>query len=76
MEVEEFLRDEKYLKCKLKVWQDEIKMNFHDQSVPFGKYGNAAAVLKMDFVYRKTHNWYLQVNLSRCKGGGVSNVSF
>lgn len=51
-------------------------MNFHDQSVPFGKYGNAVAVLKMDFVYRKTHNWYLQVNLSRCKGGGVSNVSF
>ena len=43
----------KYMHGKLKMWKEHIKTNFHGEDVLFDMYRNAAAVLKIDFVYKQ-----------------------
>ena len=51
----------KYIHGKLKTWKDRIKTNFYGQDVPYDMYCNAAAVLKIDSVYKQSKNCHSQV---------------
>ena len=57
----------KYVHGKLKTWKDCIKTNFHGQDVPYDMHCNAAAVLKIDSVYKQSENYHPQVYLEEYK---------
>lgn len=61
------IKDEKYLRCKLKTWKDSIKTNFHGKPVPHDTYCTAAGILKIDSVYNQRQKNYPQVYLEECK---------
>ena len=42
-------------------------MNVHGQDVPYDMYCNAAAVLKIDSVYKQSKKYHPQVNVQECK---------
>ena len=52
---------------KLKTWTECIKTNSHGQDVPDNMYCNAAAVLKIDSVYKQSKKYHLQVHVEECK---------
>ena len=52
---------------KLKTWKEHIKTNFHGQDVPYNMHCNAAAVLRIDSVYKQGKNYHLQVHVEECK---------
>ena len=56
-----------YVHGKLKIWKEHIKTNFHGQDVPYNMHCNAAAVLRIDSVYKQGKNYHLQVNVEECK---------
>ena len=43
---------------KLKTWKKEIRKIFHGQIVPYDMHCNAAAVLKIDSVYKQGKNYH------------------
>ena len=45
--------ENRYVSGKLKTWKERMKTNFHGQDVPCDMYCNAAAVLKIDSVYKQ-----------------------
>ena len=57
----------KYIRGKLKMWKESIKINFHGQDVPHNMYCNATAVLKIDFVYKQGKNYHPQTYVEECK---------
>ena len=50
----------KYVHDKLKTWQEHIKTNFHGQDLPYDKYCNVTAVLKIDSVYKQSKNYHVE----------------
>ena len=61
------VRDNKYLKCKLKTWKERINTNFHGKTVPHDTYCTATGILKIDSVYSQGKNFYPQAYLEECK---------
>ena len=57
----------KYVCNKLKTWKKEIKTNFHGRIVLYDMYCNAAAVLKIDSVYKQGKNYHPQAYVKECK---------
>ena len=57
----------KYVHGKLKMWKERIRTRFHGQDVPYDKYCNATAVLKIYFVYKQGKNYYHQIYVEECK---------
>ena len=60
-------REGRYINDKLKTWKERIKTNFHGQDIPYNKRCNAAAVLKIDSVYKQDKNYHPQVYVAECK---------
>ena len=60
-------REGRYVNGKLKKWEKRIKTNFHGQDVPYNMHCNAAAVLKIDSVYKQGKNYHSQVYVEECK---------
>ena len=63
----------RYVYGKLKTWKERIKTNFHGQDVPYDMHCNAAAVLKIDSVYKQGKNYHPQVYVEECKHTDVEN---
>ena len=59
--------EDKYIHGKLKVWNERIKTNFHGLDVPYDMYCNQTAVLRIDFVYKQSKNYNLQVYVKEYK---------
>ena len=57
----------KYIRGKLKTWKESIKTNLHGQDVPYNMFCNAAAVLKIDSVYKQGENYHPQTYVEECK---------
>ena len=51
----------------MKMWKERIKTNFYGQDVPFDKYCNATAVLKINSVYKQSKNYHPQVYVEERK---------
>ena len=66
-------REGRYVNGKLKTWKKRVKTNFHGQDVPYSKYCNATAVLKIDFVYKQGKNYHPQVYVEKCKYTAAEN---
>ena len=60
-ETEPINGESKYVHGKLRMWKERIKTNFHGQVVPYDMYCNAAAVLKINSVYKQGKNYHPQV---------------
>ena len=67
MATEPIKREGSYVNGKLKTWKERIKTNFHGQDVPYDMHCNAAAVLKIDSVYKQGKNYHPQVYVEECK---------
>ena len=52
---------------KLKTWEERLKTNFQGQDIPYDKYWNATAVLKIKSVYKQSKNYYRQVCVEVCQ---------
>ena len=52
------------------------KTNFHDQIVPYDKYCNATAVLKIDSIYKQGKNYHPQTYVEECKYTDAENKKF
>ena len=59
--------ESKYMHGKLQMWKERMKTTFHGQDVPYDMYCNAAAVLKIDSVYKQSKNYHPQVYVEECK---------
>ena len=46
---------------KLRTWKERIRTCFYGQDAPYDMYCNAAAVLKIDSVYKEGKNYQPQV---------------
>ena len=57
----------RYVYGKLKTWKKPRKTNVPGQDVPYDMYCNAAAVLKIDSVYKQGKNYYPQVYVEESK---------
>ena len=57
----------RYVYGKLKTWKKRRKANVPGQDVPYDMYCNAAAVLKIDSVYKQGKNYYPQVYVEESK---------
>ena len=66
----------RYVYGKLKTWKERIKTNFHGQDVPYDMHCNAAAVLKIDSVYKQGKNYHPQVYVEECKYTENQQCSF
>ena len=51
---------------KLKTWKKDMKTNFHGQIAPYDVYCNAAAILKIDSVYKQGKNYHPQTYVEEC----------
>ena len=58
---------DKHICGKLKTWKESIKTNFHGQDVPYDMYCNAAAVLKINSVFKQGKNYHPQTYVEECK---------
>ena len=63
----ETVRDNKYLRCKLKTWKERINTNFYGKTVPHDTYCTATDILKIDSVYNQGKHFYPQAYLEECK---------
>ena len=59
--------------CKLKMWKERIKTNFHGQDVPYDMYCNATGVLKINSVYKQDKIYYPQAYVEECKYTDAEN---
>ena len=73
MATEPIKREGRYVNGKLKTWKERIKTNFHGQDVPYNIRCNAAAVLKIDSVYKQDKNYHPQVYVEECKYTDAEN---
>ena len=53
MATELIKREDRYVNGKLKTWKERVKVNFHGQDVPYNMHCSAAAVLKIDSMYKQ-----------------------
>ena len=53
MATELIKREDRYVDGKLKTWKERVKVNFHGQDVPYNMHCSAAAVLKIDSMYKQ-----------------------
>ena len=53
--------------------RDRIKTNFHGQEILYDMYCNAAAVLKIDSVYKQSKNYHPQVYVEECNYTGAES---
>ena len=74
MATEPIKREGRYVNGKLKTWKERIKTNFHGQDVPHNIRCNAAAVLKIDSVYKQDKNYHPQVYVEECKYTDAENL--
>ena len=65
MLTEPIKRESRYVNGKLKTWKERIKTNFHGQDVLCNKHCNAAAVLKVEAVYKQGKNYSPQVYVEK-----------
>ena len=63
----ETVRDNKYLRCKLKTWKERINTNFHGKTVSHDTYCTATGLLRIDSVYSQGKNFYQQAYLEEWK---------
>ena len=60
--------DEKYLRTKIKSYNEKIKTNFHNNKTPKeGSQCIGLSVILIDSAYTKDKNYYPQVFLEECK---------
>ena len=51
-------REGRYVNGKMKTWKERTKTNFLGQDFPYNMHCNAAAVLKIDSVYKQGKNYH------------------
>ena len=62
------MRNEKYLKAKVKSYNGKINKNFHNNKIPKeGSQFICLSVVLIDFVFRTVKSCYRQVFLQKCK---------
>ena len=67
MATEPIKREGRYVDGKLKTWKECIRTNFHGQYRPYNMHCNAAAVLKIDSVYKQGKNYHPEVYVEESK---------
>ena len=58
---------DRFVNAKLKVWENNIKTNFHDAVIPHNTKCEATAILQINSVYEQGNNYYPQAYVLECK---------